>query len=264
MNAKKIVVLMYHRLGEAHNAWEQKYCVSPDRFAAQMRMLTNRGMKAVAIDDFIAWLDGKIQLPEGSFLLTFDDGFRGVRDYALPVLKQLGWPFTVFLVSDLIGGRDEWTRSSNPSGKTFPLLDADEIRDMQNHGVSFHSHTCNHASLPSLDDSALTHELVRSRESLAKLLTHEVSYLAYPFGHVDDRVEAAASKAGYRAAFSTRPGFNRLDENRFRVRRIDVFGSDTAAMLWRKIKFGSNDGSLTHTLGYYLDRIKSRLSGARQ
>ena len=252
---------MYHRMGEAHNEWEHKYCISPERFASQMHLLARHGMKAVAIDDFISWIDGETELPNGSFLLTFDDGFRGIREHALPVLSQLGWPFTVFLVSDLIGGRDQWTCSSNPSGEVYPLLDADEIRGMQQRGVSFHSHTLSHASLPSLDDAMLANELVGSREALAKLLSQEVAYLAYPFGHVDDRVKAEARKAGYRAAFSTQPGFNRRDVDRFRIRRIDVFGTDTPTMLWRKIKLGSNDGSLAHTFRYYLDRMKSRLTG---
>ena len=50
----------------------------------------------------------EMDLPDGSFLLTFDDGFLGVYEYAVPVLRDLGWPATVFLVSQRIGGRDDW------------------------------------------------------------------------------------------------------------------------------------------------------------
>jgi peptidoglycan/xylan/chitin deacetylase (PgdA/CDA1 family) len=173
----------------------------------------------------------------------------------------LGWPFTVFLVSDLIGEQDFWTRSSNPSGATYPLLNNDEIRDMQRRGVSFHSHTRSHPSLPSLDDDQLAEQLAGSRRALAPLLGHDVPYIAYPFGHSDARVEAAARAAGYRAAFSTQPGFNRGDVNRYRIRRLDVFGTDTPAMLLRKVRLGSNDGSLGHALRYYIDRLTSRLPG---
>jgi hypothetical protein len=75
-------------------------------------------------------------------------------------------------------------------------------------------------------------------------------------------VEDAARQAGYRAAFSTQPGFNRRDVNRFRIRRMDVFGTDTPAMLLRKIRLGSNAGSLGHVISYYLNRLKNRLTGA--
>jgi len=262
-HSSRVPVLMYHRVGEAGNAWEARYAISADNFAAHMRALAAAGWHPVGIDALVAWLEGGPALREGAFLLTFDDGFRGVREYALPVLEQLNWPFTVFLVSDLIGGEDVWTRSSNPSGQTYPLLDAGEIRDMQLRGGSFHSHTRSHASLPTLSDEQLADQLAGSRNALSQLLGHEVAYLAYPYGHVDERVEAATRIAGYRAAFSTQPGFNRGDVNRMRIRRLDIFGTDTPAMLLRKIRMGSNEGGIGHVVRYYLARLVSRMTGAR-
>jgi len=50
-------------------------------------------------------------------------------------------------------------------------------------------------------------------------------------------------------------GFNRPGENAYQIRRLDVFGSDTPAMLLRKIRLGTNDGSLTQLIYYYLRRI---------
>ncbi len=255
------VVLMYHRVGEARSSWERKYCVTPERFAAQMAALAHQGMQAVKLDALFASLEGKRPLPAGHIVVTFDDGFRGVRDHALPVMERMGWPFAVFLVSDLIGQEDVWTRSENPAGVTYPLLDAEEISDMQRRGVTFGSHTRTHASLTTLADAALADQLQGSRRQLAALLERDVQYLAYPFGHVDERVEAAAREAGYRGALSTQPGFNRLDVNRFRIRRIDVFGDDTPTMLLRKVRLGGNDGRLAHAASYYLDRLKARLTG---
>ena len=254
-----VIVLMYHRVGSARNAWEARYAISPARFEAQMLALARRGLRAVSPDDLGAWLEGGPPLPTRAFVLTFDDGFRGVREHALPVLERLRWPFSVFLVSNRIGGEDAWTRSSNPDGVTHPLLNAEEILDMQGRGVSFHSHTCNHASLPGLDDLRLHAELAESRASLQQLLGRPVEYLAYPFGHLGERVAIAARDAGYRAAFSTQPGFNRRDVDPFRIRRIDVFGTDTPAMLLRKVRLGTNDGSVSNLAGYYLSRMRARL-----
>jgi peptidoglycan/xylan/chitin deacetylase (PgdA/CDA1 family) len=253
---------MYHRVGPANNAWEARYAIAPELFAAHMHALHRAGHRAVTADELVDWLEGGPALAEGSIVVTFDDGFRGVRDHALPVMESLGWPFTVFLVSDLIGQDDAWTRHQNPAGVTYPLLDAAEIADMQSRGVSFHSHTRSHASLPTLDDAALAAQLAGSRASLEKLLGREVRYLAYPFGHVDDRVESATRQAGYRAAFSTRSGFNRRDVESFRIRRIDVYGTDTPGMLLRKVRFGSNNGSLAQVASYYLGRASSRFAGA--
>jgi peptidoglycan/xylan/chitin deacetylase (PgdA/CDA1 family) len=258
MQATRIPVLMYHRVGAAQNDWEARYAISPENFAAHMNALATSGHHAVDVDALVDWLEGGAPLPEGAILITFDDGFRGVREHAMPVLENRGWPFTVFLVSDLIGGQDVWTRQSNPAGVTFPLLDIEEIRDMQKRGCTFHSHTRSHASLPKLNDTGLADELRGSRQALAELLGHEVRYIAYPFGHLDERVETATRAAGYRAAFATQPGFNRQDVDRFRIRRLDIAGTDTPAMLLRKIKLGSNDGTWRYATRYYVQQVFSR------
>lgn len=259
--SNRIPVLMYHRVGRTENAWEARYGIHPDVFSAHMAALARKRYRAIPVDALVDWLEGGSSLPNGSFVLTFDDGFRGVREHAVPVLERLGWPCTVFLVSDLIGGDDEWTREENPSGTAYPLLDEEEIREMQGRNVSFHSHTRSHADLPTLNDDGLADQLVGSRRALSRLLGQDVAYIAYPFGRLDDRVEAAARAAGYRAAFSTQPGFNRWDVNRYRIRRLDVFGTDTPSMLLRKVKFGSNDGSVGQTVRYYRDRLIRRRPG---
>ena len=259
MSAESVLVLMYHRVGEASNAWEARYAISATRFDEHMRTLQDGGFRAVGAEALVNWLEGGPALPAGSFVLTFDDGFRGVKEHALPVLQRLGWPFTVFLVSGLIGQRDLWTQNANPDGVTYPLLNAAEIREMQQAGVSFQSHTRSHASLPTLDDERLAAELVESRAELQSMLGTPVDFLAYPFGHVDERVARAAKQAGYRAAFATQPGFNRRDVDRHRIRRIDVYGTDTSHQLLRKMKLGTNDGSVFNLARYYWGRAKSRL-----
>lgn len=260
-SADRVLVLMYHRVGEVHDAAESRYCMPPHRFAAQMRGLVDEGYRAVPIDALVDWLAGGPPLPQGAFVLTFDDGFRGVLEHALPVLEQLGWPFTIFLVTDMLGGVDEWTRNGNLEGTTYPLLTAEEVLGMRKRGCSFHSHTRTHTSLPALDAAALADQLEGSRTELTDLLGHGVDYIAYPYGHLDEKVETAARAAGYRAGFSVQPGFNRIDVNRYRIRRLDVFGTDTPAMLLRKMRLGSNDGSLLNTAGYYWRRVARRLTG---
>jgi peptidoglycan/xylan/chitin deacetylase (PgdA/CDA1 family) len=258
MNAVRIPVLMYHRVGDAHNKWERKYCISPQRFAEHMQILARAGWQAVTIDDFFAWLGGTVELPEKAFLLTFDDGFLGVYEHAAPVLRELSWPATVFLVSQLIGQRDAWCEAHNPSNATYPLMDAPHIDELRASGFSFHSHTRSHADLLSLDDIALHAQLAGARDDLQALLGVEVDYLAYPYGRYDDRVVRAAQAAGYRGAYSVQPGFNRRDIDRFRIRRLDVFGTDSTASLLRKIQLGSNDGSWQNALRYYAQQALSK------
>jgi peptidoglycan/xylan/chitin deacetylase (PgdA/CDA1 family) len=257
--SSSIPVLMYHRVGETHNEWERKYCVSARRFAEHMNLLAAKGWRAITLGDFFNWLDSGASLPEKSFLLTFDDGFHGVYEHAAPVLTALNWPATVFLVSTLIGKRDIWCAAENPNGATYPLMDAAQIRELSGRGFTFHSHTRSHADLPKTDAATLRDELAGSRDELQQLLGAPVDYLAYPFGRYDARVIAAAQEAGYLAAFSTQPGFNRLGIERFKLRRLDIFGADSAPALLRKIQLGSNDGSVGNGIRYFANRVRARL-----
>lgn len=260
MSVARVPVLMYHRVGVVQDRREARYAISPENFAAHMRALAHAHFQAISMEDFLAWLETGRALPDGAFLLTFDDGFQGVGEHALPVLERLNWPFTVFLVSDLIGTTDAWVTAAEPGRMSYPLLNTQEIHDMQRRGASFHSHARNHPRLPALNDLDLADQLAGSRAAITELLGREVNCLAYPFGLHDDRVRAATCAAGYRAAFSTESGFNARTVNRYRIRRLDVYGTDTPAMLLRKIRLGSNDGRLTTLIRYYLRNIVSLIA----
>ena len=259
VHAQRIPVLMYHRVGETHNAWERRFCIPPDQFASHMHRLASLGMRACSLVEFVAWLGQEQELPRGSFLLTFDDGFLGVYEHATPVLQDIGWPATVFLVSRRIGGQDHWTKSENPSGATYPLMSVEHIDAMRGAGFTFQSHTRVHADLTTLSEADLAEDLAGSRRDLEDLLGEEIRCLAYPYGRLSDRVISATREAGYEVAFSTQPGFNRRNVDRYRIRRLDVFGTDTPRMLTRKIFYGSNDGSWQQTFRYYRGRAAARL-----
>ena len=260
-SAQRIPVLMYHRLGKARTPFEARYGITPSRFAAHMEKLRAAGMRPCALSDFLAWRTGDRELPAGSFLLTFDDGYLGVYEHAAPVLERLGWPAVLFLVSQRLGQRDDWCRTdpNNSDGATHPLMSLEQALELGRRGFELQSHTRTHPDLTTLSDAALAEELAGSRQELEAALGRPVEYLAYPYGRHDERVMAAARQAGYRAAFSTRSGFNRRQVDPFQIRRLDIYGTDTPAMLMRKIHFGCNDGSWRQSLRYYAGRAAARL-----
>jgi peptidoglycan/xylan/chitin deacetylase (PgdA/CDA1 family) len=253
-----VPVLMYHRVGPARGPWEKRYCIQPGDFQNHIQALQNAGYVAVSLEAFSAWLSGERGLPKGALLVTFDDGFMGVHDHAAPILAAQGWPATMFLVSGLVGGRDEWSLREHPEGKTYPLMGWPEVRALGEAGWDFGSHSVSHGDLTTLDDDALTSQLQVSRQAIAEALGKPVSAMAYPYGRHDDRVCAAAQAAGYSLAFSTRSGFNRAGENPLSIRRLEITGADSPSALLRKIRLGSNDGSLAGMARYYASRILAR------
>jgi peptidoglycan/xylan/chitin deacetylase (PgdA/CDA1 family) len=257
---QRIPVLMYHRVGQPHDAADRTYCIEPAAFRAHMRTLADAGCRAISTMEFVAWLDGATVSGSGQpFVITFDDGFAGLHEHALPVLREIGWPAAVFLVAGQIGGEDRWALEGHPGRPLSPLLGRAQIDAMAQAGFEFHSHSMNHRSLRALGDGEIEDEVAGSRERLHALLGRPVDFFAYPYGHHDERVVAAVKAAGYRAAFSVLSGFNRRDVDRYRIRRLDVFGTDTPRQLLRKFRFGTNDGSLAAASRYYWRQLLPRL-----
>lgn len=256
-HAQRVPVLMYHRVGEPDHD-RDIYCVRPERFLAQMQALAGAGYQAVSIEDFDAWRRGERPLPDNSFVLTFDDGFMGVHDFAAPVLKELGWPATVFVVAGKLGGQSDWEITVEEPMPPHPLMDVPEFRKLSMQGFSLHSHSLMHHDLTRLDPDALERDLRASRTLIEEFSGQAPAYLAYPYGRHNETVRNIAQRAGFSAGFSVESGFNRPGQAAYQIRRLDVFGTDTPPMLLRKIRLGTNDGSFRQLMRYYLGQILQR------
>lgn len=248
---------MYHRVGDPDHG-RDIYCVRPERFSAQMHALAKAGYQAVSIEDFDAWRRGVQPLPGNAFVLTFDDGFMGVHDFAAPILKELGWPATVFVVAGKLGGESDWKITVKEPMPPHPLMDVPQFRKLSAQGFSLHSHSLMHHDLTTLPADVLERDLRDSRALIAELTGQVPVYLAYPYGRHNETVRDAAQRTGFAAAFSVESGFNRPGESAYQIRRLDVFGTDTSSMLLRKIRLGTNDGSLKQLVRYYLRQILRR------
>jgi peptidoglycan/xylan/chitin deacetylase (PgdA/CDA1 family) len=153
--------------------------------------------------------------------LTFDDGFSGVLEHALPEVRRQGLPMTVFLVAQTLTdeGLDAWWVRTPPP---WPLttLTVDEVLHLRDLGVDLQSHSWAHQDLPELDEDACEKDLRRSREFLEDLLHGPVPYLAYPRGLHDAGVRRAACRAGYSHAFALPEGPEQVDE--YAVPRVGI------------------------------------------
>jgi peptidoglycan/xylan/chitin deacetylase (PgdA/CDA1 family) len=140
-----------------------------------------------------------------------------------------------------------------------PLISRTDLMELCRAGVGLGSHSRRHPDLVTLDEASLREELHGSRAELEDMLGQKVDCFAYPYGHVNESIRRCVAEAGYTCAFSTRSGFSRADDDHLLVRRIDVYGTDTPGSLLRKVRFGTNDGSLITAGRYYARRAAARL-----
>ena len=134
-----------------------------------------------------------ITKPEGQVAITFDDGFRGIWECRQYFYDQGICP-TIFLPIQFIGRAD------------LGILTIDEIRELQQHGFIFQSHTWSHRPLTSVPEDELLHELVDSKERLSELLGVNVTALCMPLGFFTEKILDSITAAGYEEIYSCIPG----------------------------------------------------------
>ncbi len=213
---------MYHAVEDTLRppAYKHFYVLASE-FAWQMRALKRAGYTAVTFAQLADALDGGRPLPARPILLTFDDGYLNLKANVHPLLKELGFPCTVFLVADKVGKTNDWVAAEG--FQPTALLGWRDILEMQQDGgVSFGAHTLSHPHLTRLSADAVRRELADSKTMLEQKLQAPTDVLCYPYGDVNDQVAEQAREAGYMMAVTTQTGRVRAHNDRLRLPRISV------------------------------------------
>jgi peptidoglycan/xylan/chitin deacetylase (PgdA/CDA1 family) len=220
-------VLCYHQVGGPRTLGVTR--VSESVFERQMETLAREGWRTLRLADFAERVAGSGPAHGGrSFLLSFDDGYAPLATHAYPVLADLGFTATTFLVGDYIGKANTWdVRYTWPR---LVHLDWGAVERWQVRGFDFASHTATHPRLTWLDDARVSDELGRSRETLrARLGPSATRAVAYPFGASDERVERLAHAAGYELGFGAgRRGAGNV--NPLNLSRVPVYMWDVGSV----------------------------------
>jgi peptidoglycan/xylan/chitin deacetylase (PgdA/CDA1 family) len=249
-------VLMYHRIvPQAPASDPHRVCTRAATFESHLRWLRRRGYASVSLPELARQLDGhgpeapaahgpsrrdaahrRTGRPARSVAITFDDGYQDTFLCAWPLLQRYGFSATVFVVTDAIGG---WNDFDQPAGsEPARMLSAAELQALHRASVDVGSHSCSHpASLVDLPEPALRDELSRSRATLEGILDAPVAHFAYPHSRHDARVEDAVRAAGYRLACAG----TGTRSSRFRLHRVaaPLAGGPAVecATAWRYLKW---------------------------
>ncbi|MDQ3705326.1 MAG: polysaccharide deacetylase family protein [Chloroflexota bacterium] len=105
MPASSFTVLSYHRIAEpgCPDLADSLIDASPAAFEEQMRHVALHYNVVSSWDVVRAFQEG-YTLPRRALVITFDDGYRCFMDTAMPVLKRLGLPVTLFVATHVAGG----------------------------------------------------------------------------------------------------------------------------------------------------------------
>lgn len=258
-------ILCYHNVVRERHAsgpsGDPALHLSVEDFEAQIGWLTRR-YSVIPLREMVTRIESGRSL-RGTAVLTFDDGYRGVGEVALPVLSRLGLPATLFVVAGAPGSdapfwwdhpdvaariddrrRDHWL--STLRGDRARILAAAEataaappsaylpggwasLLAASTQGIELGAHSFGHHTLTTLSDEELAADLITCREEIERRTGIRPENFAYPYGLWDARVRAATRRAGYRAAVTLDRGINTCRSDLWSLRRVNIPAGISAA-----------------------------------
>ena len=102
-------ILMYHAVLKKRTAHSSTYyhAIYQQALERQLRYC-KRNFNIIHPEEYIHRIEKKQKLPPKTLLITFDDGYQNIFDYAFPILKNLQIPFLVFFNTRNINGKWLW------------------------------------------------------------------------------------------------------------------------------------------------------------
>ena len=208
-----VAVLVWHDVLPKKQVW---FDTTLPTFTAQLAAIKQGHFNVVSLEALDKHLTQGVPLPERPLVLTFDDNNRGLYQYAFPLLKQYGYPATLFVHTDYVGvttskAHCNWT----------------ELADMQQSGlISIQSLTATHpADIRLLSDEDIEKQLKVSRAAIEKHLkplSHPVTAFVYPENNYNARVARLVTKNGYHLAFTENWGNAGASPNRMMIHRYSI------------------------------------------
>jgi len=175
--ADAIAILTYHSLDDSGSV----VSVSPLLFADQMAELADGGWRGVNLSAAVAHKRESGGWRDKTVVITFDDAYASFHEHALAVLADHGFSATVFVISDYVGGANDWAPPPAGLGR-LPLMSWSDITDAAQAGIEIGAHSRTHPDLSRLNGDALRREVEDSGRLIADRLGAAVRTFAYPYG----------------------------------------------------------------------------------
>lgn len=184
------VILQYHHVS-THTP--PVTSLSLEFFTTHMHYLRDNDFNVLPLEQVIDDLRSNRPLPEKTAVITFDDGYTNVYEAAYPLLRELEWPYTIFVTSGLVG-------SNNRLYATW-----EQLREMGEDGATLANHTVSHPYL--LDREAgesdrqwlekVRREIVDAEATIARETGQNHKLLAYPYGEYNPAIQELVAKLGF-------------------------------------------------------------------
>lgn len=211
-----VPILSYHRFGPNNG----RLSVTGEQFRLQLEYLKTNGFTVIPLSLVYDFLQGNQALPKRSVVITIDDGYRSTYEIAFPILKEYGFPATVFVYTDWIGkGGLTWTQMAK--------MKASGLIDIQAHSKS-HSNLTVRLENETLQEyrARVSTEVQQPKTRLEKNLDGPIENFSYPYGATNALLVDELRRGDYRLGLTVKRGGNAFFYHPYTLRRTMIYRDD--------------------------------------
>lgn len=223
-------ILCYHGIGRR----PAPEVVALDAFRRQLDLLV-RHFRVVSVTDLVDAIGGPDDGGALHVSITFDDGYKGVVEHALPLLLEHGLHATAYVLPGLWGRTAPWPSDAPASERT--LWEEGDAAAWDAAGMGLGSHGLHHVDLSVAPAAVIEEELVGSKAALEAAI-RPVEGFCYPWGRASWFAQERVRAAGYRYALAGGYSRHHVSEELFALGRITVDHDDTVEDLHMKLRGG--------------------------
>ncbi|MCU1310419.1 MAG: hypothetical protein JWO20_1544 [Candidatus Angelobacter sp.] len=234
---RSLPVLLYHHVGPHIHDTPPELTISPEDFKRQVKWLAKSGYHSISTSQWTQWCTTGTGLPHKPVMLTFDDAYADLCEFALPILHEHGFTAGVMVVTGLVGKTNEWNASGGAGN--HKLMTAEQIRFWNARGFEFGAHGRTHADLQRLHCTQISNEVEGSKIDLSAIIGMAPRSFAYPYGQYNECALQAVRK-NFDVAFSVQEGLNTLSSDLHTLRRTMVQPRESLFEFGMRVRHGKN------------------------
>ena len=190
-NVNHASFIMYHRFGDSRYPSTN---IKKKQFIKHIDELLKPKYNVIGIEKAILAINNIELVKDRSVVITIDDAYSSVYEYAWPIFKKYNLPFTLFISTDVI------------DNKTPGYMNWEQIRTLRDNGVTIGSQTKSHPHMFKLTTEKIIEELSISNKRFIDEIGSKPKFFAYPYGEYNLEVIEQVKLNGFIAAFGQHSG----------------------------------------------------------